>query len=201
MVRHSSARWPAVLGVVCVVLGGCASGGDDVEDPRSLEQIADEARAHGYDWQADLLEDGDITVAEYDEGHRRDLECLTAAGITYTEPERDLLDGFRWSYDLSWAGLDDETATSVASECSERNDMYLELAMSTWGEWDTEPTVLADLAQCVQDKGFEIEAGARNYREVWLSASDQGLTYEQVSACVAQAMQRLHPGVGYGLGF
>ena len=54
------------------VVAGC-TGGDspDANERPSLQQIASEATAKGYDWQAKVLSDGNITLAEYDEALRR----------------------------------------------------------------------------------------------------------------------------------
>ncbi|HEY0215536.1 MAG TPA: hypothetical protein VGC57_03990 [Cellulomonas sp.] len=201
MVRHSGARWVLALGVVGTLLVGCSSVGADDDGPMSLDQFAAEARARGYDWQAGLLEDGDVTVAEFDEGHRRNLECLTAAGLVYSDLERDLLDGFRWDYLIGWNGVDEETANEAVSACAQEFLGYIEPAMSAWGDWSTEPAALAGIKECVTAKGFEIDTAAQNYREVYLSAADQGLTYEPLETCIASTMQRLHPGVGYAVGY
>jgi hypothetical protein len=192
----------ALVGLTAVValVSACASGDQDAEEPKSLSQLAAEARSRGYDWQAGILDDGDITAAEFDEGHRRNLQCLSDAGIEYTEPEREVLDGYRWNYDILWGEMDPEVVNDTATRCQDEFATYLELGMSSWGDWQTEPAVLAEIVRCVTDLGFEVDGGALNYRDVWLSASGQGLTSEQVSSCVASAMQRLHPGVGYGLG-
>ncbi|HEY0188891.1 MAG TPA: hypothetical protein VGC67_15470 [Cellulomonas sp.] len=184
--------------IAAALLAGCSSGDDGAH---SLDWYAAEARSRGYDWQAGLLEDGDVTLAEYDEGHRRNLACLDAAGIDYSEPERNVLDGFGWNYDLSWSGLDEETFERIASGCFEEFVGWIEPAMSELGDWQTEPTILAAIKECVAGQGFEIDTGAQNYRDVWLSGSDQGLTTEQVSACIGSETRRLGIGVEGGYGF
>ncbi|WP_291380968.1 hypothetical protein [Demequina sp.] len=185
---------------VGLVLTGCSStSSGDSNSPPSLEQIAANARAGGHDWQADLLDDGDITPAEYDEGHRRNLACLDAAGITYSDPERNLPDGFRWLYDMFWPGLSDSEGQRVSQDCYDQNLGDLELAMSAWGDWSTEPALLADIVDCVNNQGFSIDADVKNWNQVWLSGADQGLTQQAVAMCAQNGMARLHPGVGYAL--
>ena len=192
---------PALLVVaIGLVLAGCSRATDGGTDSvPSLQQIAANARAAGHDWQADLLDDGDITLAEYDEGHRRNLACLDSAGITYSDPARNLPDGFRWLYDMSWPSMSDSEGQRASEDCYDQNLGDLELAMSAWGDWSTEPALLADIVSCVGDQGFEIDAAAKNWRQVWLSGADQGLTQQAVATCAQNGMARLHPGVEYAL--
>lgn len=188
------------LGVVA--LGGCASSAEDAGDgPRSLAQIADDARERGFDWQAEMLEDGDITLAEYDEGHRRNLACLTAAGMTYTDPVRMVPDGFRWDYLIDLADVGEDVGSREVWDCNEEYLSDLEVAMSSWGDWRTDPALLADVEECVSSAGFEIGTGAKNYRDVWLAGADAGLTRERVAICVREGMTRLYPGVDYAVAF
>ena len=199
----NATRWPfelfrvAALLIAVSVLGACSGNGDG---PPSLQQIARDARVRGDGWQADVLGDGDITLAEYDEGHRRVLACLDAAGLTYSEPQRNIPNGYEWLYDRFWHGMADEDGMRATRECDEKN-RFVASAMSLWGEWETEPALLAFVVRCATDAGYEIPADVRNYREVWQSASDQGLTRETVAACVDRGMERFHPGADYGLGF
>jgi hypothetical protein len=197
----SSYRLAALMLIGAAVLGACSPGdAGDGDGPPSLHQLADDARSAGQEWQANVLDDGDVTLAEYDEAHRRVLACLDAAGLTHSEPERNIPNGYEWLYDISWQGMDEEDGSRAAQACDE-NNRYVALAMSAWGDWETEPALLAAVVECVTDAGFEIPADVRNYREVWLSASDQGLTREKVAACIDSGMLRLHPGVGYAIGF
>ena len=203
MVRHPR-RLSAVTFVVFAVLslGGCStSDGGSSSGPSSLMQIADDARSAGHEWQANLLDDGEVTLAEYDEGHRRNLECLTNAGMTFTDPVRILTDGFRWDYAISWAGMDDSAGQTVSERCFEDNLGALELAMASWGDWRTDPALLSEISSCVSAAGFSTDIGSRNYRDVWLEASDEGLTPEKVSSCAGSAMNALYPGVGYAITF
>ena len=189
-------RLVAVMFIGVSLLAGCS--GDD--GPPSLEQIARDARLRGNGWQAGVLDDGDVTLAEYDEGHRRVLACLDAAGLTYSEPQRNIPNGYEWLYDRFWHGMADDDGMRAARECDDTN-RFVARAMSLWGDWETEPALLSFIVECVTDAGFEIPADVRNYRDVWLSGSDQGLTKEQVAACIDTGMQRLHPRADYGIGF
>lgn len=195
----------AALSLCVAASAVSACGGGDrrkPDDPPSLEQIAAKARAKGHEWQAQMLEDGDITLAEYDEGHRRHLACLTAAGLTYTEPERILTDGFSWDYLITWEGKSDEVGSGLMSDCFDDNLGDLELAMSAWGDWRTDPALLVEIETCVEDAGFDVQAGsARNYRELLLATADQGLTREKMSSCIGEGMQRLYPGAPFVVGF
>lgn len=200
--RAISSRWAATLAMVLLALTGCSGPQEEgAESPQSLEQLAATARKNGWDWQASLLEDGDITVAEYDEGHRRNLQCLKAAGMTYTEPERSVTDGFRWVYDIHWASLDEESGSREMSQCSEMYVADLEVAMAWWGEWRTDPALQADIVKCVTAKGYSVKPGTKNYREVWLQGSEAGLTQEMVAMCLRAGAQRLYPKQGYAIGF
>lgn len=192
-------RWLAVA-CIGIVLAGCSSSDDGSNERPSLDQIAADAKARGHEWQAEVLSDGDITLAEYDEAHRRTLQCLDAAGIQYSEPERSIINGYDWLFDMYWPSMDDSEGQQVSSACSEENKHEVELAMSAWGDWETDPALLADVLDCVSSKGFEVDRTVKTLRDVWLYGSDQGLSKETVAGCARIGMQRLYPGVGYGLG-
>ncbi len=204
MVRHfeSPVSRLAVVGFALLSLAGCSSSEEGADgEPQSLDQIAESARERGDDWQASLLEDGDITLAEYDEGHRRNLECLTAAGMTYSEPERIVTDGFRWDYAIEWTGIEEEVGMRESSACFDENLGDLELAMSAWGDWQTDPALLAAVNECVANAGFEVDPAAKNYRDVWRSGSEAGLSQQTVGGCVSTSMTRVYPGAGFAVSF
>jgi hypothetical protein len=194
---------PGLAMILCIsaLLSGCSSGKAAPAGPPSLSQIASDARAHGHEWQADQLDDGDITLAEYDEGHRRNLACLDAAGITYSTPERNLVDGYQWLYKMQWPNLSEAKGQKVSQACFDDNVGDLALAMAAWGKLTTEPALLADVVKCVNGLGFKITPDVKNIRDVWLSGSDQGLKQEVVSTCAQNGMLRLHRGVDFAIGF
>jgi hypothetical protein len=201
-------RW-RVLGVLAMVgallapVVGCSlvdDGGGD--GPASIEQIARDARGRGYIWQAELLEDGDITLAEFDEGYRRVFECVTEAGLTYDEPYRDVVDGFRWEYTVYWYGMEDEVGSRLYHDCYDRYVGDLELAMSSWGDWVTEPALMAEIEECVLRDDINYERGvAKNYRDLFHATADQGVTKMMMTACIESAMERLYPDRGYGIAY
>jgi hypothetical protein len=138
-------------------------------------------------------------LAEYDEGSRRNLACLDAAGITYSDPVRNVPDGFRWLYDMHWPNMSDSDGQRVSQDCYDKNVGDLELAMEAWGDWTTEPALLADIVNCVTKQGFSIDPSVKNWKQVWTSGASHGLTQPAVATCVQTGMLRLHPGVGYAL--
>ena len=100
---------------------------------------------------------------------------------------------------MFWPGLSDSEGQRVSQDCYDQNLGDLELAMSAWGDWSTEPALLADIVDCVNNQGFSIDADVKNWNQVWLSGADQGLTQQAVAMCAQNGMARLHPGVGYAL--
>ncbi|MDR1633407.1 MAG: hypothetical protein LBS27_00435 [Bifidobacteriaceae bacterium] len=194
--------------VVVVVLAaslaavGCSPASEgDGDGPPSLEQIAAETRSRGYEWQAELMEDGDITVAEYDEGQRRTRECLTEAGMSHTEPVRNLPDGYEWLYDIAQNDLSDSAFDREMSRCFDEWVADLGLAMSLWGDWQTDPALLEYIVKCVEDLGFDVADGLKNYRQVWEGSSGQGLTEQSVMGCISDGMSELYPRADAAYGF
>jgi len=181
-------------------LAGCSTPVGDVGNGvPSLEQIAADARSRGHDWQAEQLDDGNITLAEFDEGHRRNLACLNDSGISYSAPTRNVVDGYDWLYDMHWSGLKDSEGQRLSQGCFDANLGELSIAMSEWGEWETEPALMVAVVRCVNNKGIELTSEAKNLRDLQKEGADQGLTKEGISTCVQVEMQRLHPGVAYAL--
>lgn len=199
---HKNVPLALSAAVFVVVAGtGCSSPAATSGEPQSIEQIAADAKDRGHDWQATVLGDGNVTLAEYDEGHRRNLACLDGAGIQYSEPERNIPNGYEWLYDMTWPSMDDPKGQKVSEKCFDENLGEVSLAMSAWGDWETDSALLAAVLECVSASGFEIDASAKNLRDVWLEGSDEGLTKETVAGCAQDGMLRLYPGVSYGIGF
>lgn len=192
----------AIIVVLAVaMLTGCSASDSDSDSRPSLLQIAESARDQGHDWQAELLSDGDITLAEFDEGHRRTLACLEAAGIDFTEPQRNIPDGYQWIYDMTWPTLDDAAGQRVVEGCVDEHQADLALAMSAWGDWVTEPALLAATVECVSRSGFDGGPSITNLRDLWLAGASDGLTRQTVATCAQTQMERLHPGIAYAISF
>ncbi|WP_062070161.1 hypothetical protein [Demequina sediminicola] len=167
-----------------------------------MEQLASEAEGKGHDFQADALSDGEVTLAEYDEAHRRGLACLTDAGLTHSEPVRNRVDGFRWTYDVSWEGMSDADGNAAYEACFNDSLGEIELAMASWGEYNTDAALLAATEECVADTGIVVDReGIHNHRELLLAGADQGLTMEVVLNCVQMSAERLYPTEDYVLTF
>lgn len=194
-----------VLGLALLVSGtGCSlDSGSNNDQPQSIEQIAKNARQWGYTWQAEQLEDGDITLAEYDEGVRRLLECVTEAGLTYDELSRNKVDGFHWNYIVYFRSEETADADSTTHrDCYNQYASDLELAMNSWGDWTTDPALMADIEDCLERGDVEFERGvAKNYRDLLKATADQGVTEMFMTACIENGMERLYPELEYAVAY
>ena len=184
------------------LLMGCVGPGDQADgEPASLDQLAKEAYELGYDWQGDVLSDGDVTRVEYDEAHRRNLECLASNGMEVSESVRDRLDGYRWHYSINYADTLSEIENIQAiGDCSQETIMFVEMAMDHWGDWATDPAVMRLTEECVAGQGFSSRVEFQNYRELQEYFRRDGITDDDISSCLAEAMGQLYPEEYYSYG-
>lgn len=194
--------WKLGFLALCFLLMGCSEiEVDGGTPPVGLDQLAKEAYEAGYDWQGDVLSDGDVTRVEYDEAHRRNLECLASNGMEVSESVRDRLDGYRWHYSINYADTLSEIENIQAIvDCSQETIMFVEMAMDHWGDWATDPAVMRLTEECVAGQGFSSRIEFQNYRELQEYFRRDGITDDDISSCLAEAMGQLYPEESYAYG-
>lgn len=191
--------WKLGFLALCLLLVGCSEEGvDSGTSPVSLDQLAKDAYEAGYDWQGDILSDGDVSRVEYDEAHRRNLECLTTKGITTSEAVRDRLDGYRWRYSINYAdALSEIENIQAIFDCSQETIMFVEMAMEHWGDWETDPAVMRLTEECIAENGFSVNRQFQNYRDLQNHFRQDGITDDDISECISGAMDQLYPEESY----
>lgn len=194
--------WKMKFMALFLLLMGCA--GDRVDGgsaPVSLDQLAQKAYEAGFDWQGDILSDGDVTRVEYDEAHRRNLECLASNGMTASEAVRDRLDGYRWRYSINYAdALSEIENIQAILDCSQETIMFVEMAMEHWGDWETDPAVMRLTEECIAENGFSANRQFQNYRDLQNHFRQDGITDDDISECISGAMDQLYPEESYAYG-
>ena len=106
-----------------------------------------------------LLEDGYLTLAEYEGAKLAELACLRERGLTV--PDRLVLDGlYRFTYPVSASGAAIATARSAIAECNKAYAMVLDMA---WAEitaplaQETVAKSRAWMATCLASVGLRVE--------------------------------------------
>lgn len=198
-----SRRELGVLALLLAVLSGCGENQpDNANEVRSLEQFANAAYAQGHNWQGDVLADGDVTIAEYDEANRRNRECLKSHGLQPGEQVRDRVNGFSWDYEISHSSsLDEMSNVQIVVDCSVETMIYVETAMWDWGDWSTDPAVMHSVETCVAEQGFISDSEFKNYRELTMYFKADGISEEVVPDCISDAMNRLYPNEAFAISY
>lgn len=187
---------------ICIAAGhlaSCTDGGEISEsEVLSLEQLSKSAKEDGYDWQASLLEDGDITLDEFDEAYRKTFDCLEAGGLVVSDLQRNVADGFRWEYVIEFGNVPEGEALELSSKCEDEFTRELQTAMSYWGDWETPQAVLGLVKDCVESRGVEVDASARNYVELYESVADLGVSRGAVLTCLNKAVGDIYGPLDIG---
>lgn len=114
--------------------------------------------ASASDFQAAILEDGEVSAAEHAHARRAYLDCLERSGLQDVHVDR---------YDnglirsISFGGGSDADAMArnedLHAECEEEFYVYVAQAWASLvNADDTEQALLARMAECLSDRGYEV---------------------------------------------
>ena len=105
--RHSRRVWRVhtlrLVAALALVAGACGSGAGEIEQGPPQGASAEERLGEQpSDFQLERLGDGVVTVSEYEESVRANVDCLRDAGIEVNEPtwnadSTEITFGYRWT--------------------------------------------------------------------------------------------------------
>lgn len=99
MIRRT---WVVQLLILMALVAACGSSGADERDA-AIAEIVEQALPNASEFQAEILEDGEVTFEEYERSVLATLACAKEAGLEVMGPDLDP-DGIR--YDYLYRGVD-----------------------------------------------------------------------------------------------
>ncbi|MFT4744636.1 MAG: hypothetical protein ACI9AD_000481 [Nitriliruptoraceae bacterium] len=139
---------PAIV-LLAASMAGCSIRQDAPIDTSSISIPAGLP-----DSQRVLIEDGELTFAEYERALFNLVDCMTAEGIKVLEP--DLVDGKFYSYTVAQTDRSD----AVVDACDTEHFSYIEQVWADVNPQDPadEQREIEQVASCLRDLGFEVES-------------------------------------------
>lgn len=123
---------PLLMGLLCMVLAGCASVTPSSDGSSSgFEYMITEAKKGGADpTQIAILEKGEVSYSDYEAAVNRSLQCMRDAGISVIDPVPDTSSGiiflnYSWSPDLP--GMTQDQGTALGTDCLNRYSFWVEV--------------------------------------------------------------------------
>lgn len=179
------ARAPRLLclAVSFSVLALCGCGAEEEHAvgavTAEIQRMAREARALGYEQQAQALDDGVVTEAEYRQGYSDAVTCFARGGARVQGPTQlPTVHGFDWDY-VRFGGDD--------LDCAIRFHEFLNGAWN-WQERETlTPVALDVLRSCFEQSGKPMSSA--KFLSDFLDA-DRGL----FDVCIMEAAEEVADG-------
>jgi hypothetical protein len=172
---------------------GCVGDDDEDSEPDAIAQeitrLAEEARGAGYERQAGLLADGEVTEAEYRGSLLDALECMERAGLTVSSITRtETAFGFQFEASFEPGPGFAGDASAAADGCQNEHNIFVTTA---WGRQTGETLTEAArpiVLRCMEDLGFEA-AEAEDYADLRAAAGDNA---RAVASCLDAAQLALN---------
>jgi hypothetical protein len=137
------------MALLAASMAGCSIGQDAPIDTSSISIPAGLP-----DSQRVLIEDGELTFAEYERAVFNLVDCVSAEGIEVLSPE--LEDDNFYSYTVVLTDRSD----AVVGACEAEHFSYIELVWAEVNRQDPadEQREIEQVASCLRDAGFEVES-------------------------------------------
>jgi hypothetical protein len=188
--KHGSVRRASIL--FALVSAGCAAG-DSGLSTRELTP-AELASAAGFREAAEMLEDGQITSAEYDAALALARGCMEALGAVLSPISVSPVDGLRRIY-TSRPSTADPRAIQRVEDCSVRYQSYVEAeyARERSASEKMEAPLLENSKQCLRGAGVPISRTDSNAPQMIRTAGDQHRG--TVVRCILDEGRELYPAL------
>ncbi len=132
---------PAILAVMLGCIAGCTNSTSSGESSDGvIPELISQARAGGAsDLQISVLEQGEVSFADYEAAVNRALDCMRQSGIDVMDPVMGTNSGLRmlnygWSPTID--GLTQEQGKALGDECLHRHSFWIETG------WQAQPSSL-----------------------------------------------------------
>ena len=186
-------RWRRLgVATVALVLVACSGGDTDpaLATEEQIRAMADDARAAGFDRQAERLADGRVTEAEYRQGMTDAFACAEARGLTVSELTRT-----ETAFGFQLVGMFNPGSVTVpaeisaiSEECQDEHSAYIgqAWALATGDTFtDRARPVIVD---CLVALGYDAEE-VTGYDGARAAADDD---IRAVSTCIGQTENTLN---------
>lgn len=174
-----------------LLLTGCGSGSPSATlSEAQIRLLAAEAEEAGYTEQASILEDGIVTVGEYETAVDNYVDCVTAHGYVVSERTLSPVDNLSLEYATSAAGFDQEVASANIQTCSSRHIPYVKRGYLGSHEHRMDDPLASALAACVSGHGVRTsgdESTPRDFFEL------EGVNPAMLTECISEAAEDLYP--------
>lgn len=188
----------ALLMATPMLVVACSSDDERVDEPaRSLRQqvqaIATDERSRGHDSQADALEDGEVTDAEYRQANLDAAECMERAGLEVTELEEQpelggYSLGFRW--EPGAVPTKGDQPGVIADECEQEFRLGVAQAWSRQNATKLTPEAARLLSGCFSAASIDVDSTASSLEQFNRAAVAAGKP-DAFTTCLGEATEAI----------
>jgi len=190
----------AVVALACLGISGCAQAlgpqGDKVLSSEDIKGIAQRERDAGHPETADLMSDGAVDKAAYDQAFNNLRKCMTEGGYGVSAPVINPGDGISYIFTYSSQGRDRSAMDKFSLECEQRYWAAVSSAYANTNEQTMEEPVRAAAQKCLAKAGFSVPDEARNAKAMAGDPlKDQGAQRKAALSCVYESIYKIHPEI------
>lgn len=190
-------RLPAVVAIFSGLFLFASCADDDqntTSEGTTVESLYEEAKDGGFKYAASLLEDGYVSLEEYQQANQKFLECMNDAGMPGRITGVNRIDGWRINIEIeSTPQFTEEYLLKESSNCTETYSMYSELGYEASNKDQMDVPLLEAAKACLTEKAGTQFIGTEQNTEDLIAAvgeDKKGL----VKTCVMDNHHKLYAG-------
>jgi hypothetical protein len=127
-----------------------------------VQELAKKEKALGHNEQAQLMEDGKVTLEDYSSAFDLLSQCLSSDGVKTTDPVTDPVSGDRFAFSYDFAGIKPDVAIRAIDNCEASYWKSVSLAYSSGVSQRMDPRIAAATTTCLQEKGLPVPPSANS---------------------------------------
>ena len=154
---HAYSGLPLVVLAVLVCSLSCS--GDQSVGRGSIPGYVQSELSNASEFQREILQDGQVTPAEYERAVLSTLQCLDRSDVVHSEPKLETSgERTRWQYTYTFDKNDEERGNKIYNQCY---DEFERAIVIFWGRQTApseqdEQELIAEFLACLEEHGLEV---------------------------------------------
>ncbi|NEK96470.1 hypothetical protein GCU67_20195 [Modestobacter muralis] len=159
-----------------------------------MQVAARQAQDAGLTFQANILNDGKVTDAEYRDAMDAHVSCIRQTGVKVTDPQLSLADNQRYLYEMTpGPGVGEGNIQQAEKDCYAQWRGLVDDQYFATNEPRMDAALLAGVQQCLRDRGVNVSGQETNVPD--LQSDPANAPVDQLTTCIQSTGKTLYPGV------
>lgn len=198
----------ALAACLVLSLAACSPTSEAEEfDALPTAVTTDEASAiaqdYDYEWEAEVLSDGQISPAEYEEAHDKYMECQVGLGYTVKQTKAlDPIENLQWFSVVLYEGTEDATdmGKTLSTTCDHRY-FTIETPYLAVSTGHISPELLPSFTACLATIPAEPTGSETSLAEFSELAEGDVAKQNAIYDCIEESVKTVFPGRFYSMAY